>query len=78
MLSRSSALRALLKGHTKPLTDLAFAPAGAGGSNGGSTLLASGAADGQLYVWQLRVDQDEGIIRDTQKLHASFVAGGGE
>lgn len=80
VLSRSSAVRALLKGHTKPLTDLQFAGGSgtAGGDAAGGSLLASGGQDGQLYVWQLRLDGDAAAVEDTQKLHASFVAGGGE
>lgn len=73
VLSRHSAVRALLKGHAKPLTDLQFS---SGAASGG--LLASGGQDGQLFVWQLRLDEDAAAIRDTQLLHASFVSGGGE
>lgn len=73
VLSRTSAVRALLKGHTQPLTDMEFA----GACAEGGALLASGAQDGQLFVWQLRLDEDEAAVRDSQLLHASFVSGSG-
>lgn len=49
--------------------------AGQAGSEGGA-LLASGGQDGQLYVWQLRLDEDGEAIHESQKLHASFVKEG--
>lgn len=78
VLSRSSAVRALLKGHAKPLTDLQFAGGAGAGDDAGGSLLASGAQDGQLFVWQLRLDEGAEAIEGTQKLHAHFTAGGGE
>lgn len=74
VLSRTSTVRALLKGHSKPVTDLQFAGADAGG---GGDLLASGGQDGQLFVWQLRLDDDAGAIRESRKLRASFDAPAG-
>lgn len=68
MLSRTSAVRALLKGHAKPVTDLQFA---------GSDMLASGGQDGQLLVWQMRLDEGAGAIHEAQKLRASFVTAAG-
>jgi enhancer of mRNA-decapping protein 4 len=83
VLSRASAVRALLKGHTAPLTDLAFAPPPAGEASeqqqhGGGELLASGGRDGQLYVWHLQVDDDAQAVNDTQQLRASFTSAAGE
>ncbi len=75
VLSRSSTVRALLKGHAKPVTDLQFADGAAAAGDGG--VLASGGQDGQLFVWQLRLDTDAGAIRETQKLRASFVTPAG-
>lgn len=84
LLSRHSAVRALLKGHTKPLTDLQFAGSAVqSGSSDASTpasggnLLASGGQDGQLFVWQLWLDEEAGAIRETQKLQANFVTEAG-
>ena len=86
VLSRHSAVRALLKGHSKPLTDLQFAPAAAGADGKEEdedeeedygSLLASGGQDGQLFVWQLRLDEGEAAIHDTRKLHAHFVTAAG-
>ena len=87
VLSRHSAVRALLKGHTKPLTDLQFAAASpdAGHDSGSSSassafnevLLASGGHDGQLFVWHLQLDEDNATIRETQQLHASFASAAG-
>ena len=81
VLSRHSALRALLKGHTKPLTDLQFAPPVLAGSRDGAAasglLLASGGQDGLLHVWQLHLDKDAAGIHETQQLCASFLSGAG-
>jgi enhancer of mRNA-decapping protein 4 len=80
VISRSSATRALLKGHTQPLSDLRFAPPAAAGNGGseGAALLASGGADGRLFVWRLQLEEGAAAVHEAQQLRASFVSTAGK
>lgn len=60
VLHRATAARALLRGHTAPVTDLSFFP-------GSEALLASTAKDGQLIVWHIS-EAGDGSLTGQQAL----------
>lgn len=61
LATTNSSLRSLLRGHSKPVHDLAFAPAL---EADGASLLASTAKDGHCFVWRIAIKEKD-ITTDT-------------
>jgi WD40 repeat protein len=56
LAATNASLRALLRGHTKPVHDLAFAPTL---EADGAAILATAAKDGQCLIWRLIIKEKE-------------------
>ena len=61
-----SAQKALLRGHSAPLTDICFHPSAHTGGEEPVKLLASASSDGSVCIWELKINDEFKTIEHTK------------